>query len=477
MALVAGVDSSTQSCKVVIHDADSGELIRSGRAPHPDGTSVDPREWWSALGSAVESAGGLSDVAAISIAGQQHGMVCLDESGSVVRDALLWNDTRSAPDAERLIAELGEGDQTVGAQRFAEAVGSRPVASFTITKLAWLAREEPEHLAATRAVALPHDYLTWGLLGGAPGVAALEALVTDRGDASGTGYWSPGEGRYRTDLLQLATGRDDLIVPTVIGPNASAGIAKAFDSNAIVGPGTGDNAGAALGVGAEPGDVIVSIGTSGTVFAVSATPTADPTGIVSGFADATGNFLPLVCTLNAARVLEAAAAMTGTDFAGLDALALSAAPGAEGVVVLPYLEGERTPNRPHAKGSIHGLTPRNATAANIARASIEGLLCGLADGLDALREEGVAIRRVLLVGGGAKSEALRQIAPAIFAVPVQVPPPGEYVAVGAARQAAWTLSGATNAPEWAGPTATTYEAAATTDVRARYAQIRDLTAD
>jgi len=477
MALVAGVDSSTQSCKVVIHDADSGELIRSGRAPHPDGTSVDPREWWSALGSAIESAGGLSDVAAISIAGQQHGMVCLDESGSVVRDALLWNDTRSAPDAERLIAELGEGDQTVGAQRFAEAVGSRPVASFTITKLAWLAHAEPEHLAATRAVALPHDYLTWGLLGGAPGVAALEALVTDRGDASGTGYWSSGEGRYRTDLLKLATGRDDLIVPTVIGPNASAGVAKAFGSNAIVGPGTGDNAGSALGVGAVPGDVIVSIGTSGTVFAVSATPTADPTGTVAGFADATGNFLPLVCTLNAARVLEAAAAMTGTDFAGLDALALSAAPGAEGVVVLPYLEGERTPNRPRAKGSIHGLTPRNATAANIARASIEGLLCGLADGLDALREEGVAVRRVLLVGGGAKSEALRQIAPAIFAVPVQVPPPGEYVAVGAARQAAWTLSGATTAPEWAGPSATTYEAAATTDVRARYAEVRDLTVD
>ena len=180
MALVAGVDSSTQSCKVVIRDADTGALVREGRAAHPDGTEVDPRAWWDALQVAIAAAGGLSDVAALSVGGQQHGMVCLDDSGAVVRDALLWNDTRSAPAALELIDELG------GPQQWADAVGSVPVASFTVTKLRWLATHEPANAQRTAAVCLPHDYLTWRLKGG-----GLDALTTDRGDASGTGYWSP----------------------------------------------------------------------------------------------------------------------------------------------------------------------------------------------------------------------------------------------------------------------------------------------
>src|SRR4051794_38987240 len=197
MTLVAGVDSSTQSSTVVIRDALTGELVRSGRAPHPPGTEVDPNAWWDALQGAIADAGGLDGVEAMAVGGQQHGMVCLDSDGEVVRPALLWNDTRSAQAATDLTAELG------GAQARADAVGLVPVASFTVTKLRWLAEHEPANAARTEAVCLPHDWLTWQLAG-RPG---LGALVTDRGDASGTGYWSPAEEAYRPDLLERAFGR------------------------------------------------------------------------------------------------------------------------------------------------------------------------------------------------------------------------------------------------------------------------------
>src|SRR5712691_9789433 len=201
--LVAGVDSSTQSCKVVIRDAETGALVREGHAPHPPGTEVDPAHWWEALGSAIGQAGGFADVAAISVAGQQHGMVCLDAAGDVVRPALLWTDTRSAAAAADLVAELGAGDRERGAAAWAAAVGSVPVAAFTVTKLRWLAEHEPEAMARSAAVCLPHDWLTWRLSGG-----ELDVLRTDRGDASGTGYWSAAAGAYRPDLLRLAAGRD-----------------------------------------------------------------------------------------------------------------------------------------------------------------------------------------------------------------------------------------------------------------------------
>jgi xylulokinase len=485
--LVAGVDSSTQACKVVIRDAHTGELIRAGRAPHPDGTEVDPVAWSRALDAAAADAGGLADVDALSVAAQQHGMVCLDADGAVVRPALLWNDTRSAADAADLVDELGDGDSDRGSRAWADAVGSRPVASFTVTKLRWLAAHEPASMDRAVAVCLPHDWLTWRL-GAARDIAALR---TDRGDASGTGYWSPAADAYRLDLLRRACGKD-LVVPAVLGPAESAGTSAGTSAAPAgsglartsagsgrsagieLGAGTGDNAAAALGVGAGPGDVVVSVGTSGTVFGVAGAPTADPTGIIAGFADATGRFLPLVCTLNAARVLSAAATMLGVSVEALTALALSAAPGAGGIAMVPYLDGERTPNRPTATGSLHGLTVANASPANLARAAVEGMLCGLADGLDALREAGITVRRVLLIGGGARSEAVRTIAPAIFGVPVAVPEPGEYVADGAARQAAWMLSGEVEPPSWTPAGLVTYDADPRPDIRLRYATVRDL---
>ncbi|WP_067185714.1 xylulokinase [Microtetraspora niveoalba] len=450
--LVAGVDSSTQSCKVVIRDAESGALVRQGRAAHPEGTEVHPRHWWAALQEAVERAGGLDGVAALSVAGQQHGMVCLDASGDVVRPALLWNDTRSARAAGDLVRELG------GPEKWAEAVGSVPVASFTVAKLRWLAEHEPDNARRAARVCLPHDWLTWRLAG------AGDEITTDRGDASGTGYWSPATGAYRTDLLELAFGAVPAL-PRVLGPAEQAGTLGSHGPVRLA-PGTGDNMAAALGVGARPGDVVVSIGTSGTAFAVADTPSSDPSGAVAGFADATGRFLPLVCTLNAARVLDAAARLLRVTPREFDDLALQAPPGAGGLVLVPYLEGERTPNLPEATGSLRGLTSATATPAHLARAAVEGMLCGLADALDAL---GLDPARVLLIGGGARSEAVRRIAPTVFGRPVLVPEPGEYVADGAARQAAWLFAGGAEPPEWTAGEPVRHEAAATPGLRERYA--------
>jgi xylulokinase len=478
MPLVAGVDSSTQSCKVVIRDAETGALVRTGRAAHPDGTEVDPQAWWAALQTAIAAAGGLADVSAISIGGQQHGMVCLDADGVVVRDALLWNDTRSAAAARELIDELG------GPQSWASAVGSVPVASFTVTKLRWLATHEPANAARTAAVCLPHDWLTWrmsqpgafldGFATDLPATVGgdITTLTTDRGDASGTGYWSPTEEAYRPDLLRLALGFEPL-VPRVLGP---AELAGRIEGGALLAPGSGDNAASALGVGASAGDVIISIGTSGVVCAVSATPTADVTGTVAGFASATGDFLPLIATLNAARVLDAAGLVVGADHEALSQLALSAPSGCDGLVLVPYLEGERTPNRPDATGALHGMTQHNMTPAHFARAAVEGLLCGLADGLDALVAQGVHVQRAILIGGGAHSQAVRELAPAILGRPVVVPEPGEYVADGAARQAAWVLARTASPPTWQLGHIDTYDAPATPTVRARYAEVREMTA-
>lgn len=433
MTLVLGVDSSTQSCKVVVIDAVSGAVVRTGRASHPDGTEVDPAAWWEALQSAIEDAGGLDDIAAWSIGGQQHGMVALDAEGRVIRPALLWNDTRSGGAAAELTAEFGP-------DALAQRTGLVPVASFTITKLRWLRDNEPENAARVAAVALPHDWLTWRLRGYGPAGESdlgpvLDELVTDRSDASGTGYWSPETGDYDRDLLVAALGHDALL-PRVLGPDE--GVTDAAGRR--VGPGAGDNAGAALGVGAVPGDAIVSIGTSGTVFAVSAERTIDATGTVAGFADASGNFLPIVVTLNAARVLDAIARLLGVDHDELSALALRAQPGAGGLRLIPYFEGERTPNLPDATASLEGMTLASTTRENLARAAVEGMLAGLGAGLDALRELGVPLERVLLIGGAAQSEAVRRVAPEVFGLPVEVPEPGEYVALGAARQAARILA-------------------------------------
>jgi xylulokinase len=432
--LIAGVDSSTQSVKVVIRDSQTGELVRQGRASHPDGTEVDPVHWLNGLNAAISDAGGIEDISAISIAGQQHGMVALNSEGDVVRNALLWNDVRSADAAESLNREAG-GDVEI-----AKKVGSKLVASFTAAKLRWLADHEPENAAKTASVALPHDWLSWQLQGGKD----FTKLFTDRSDASGTGYFDPSTSQYRQEMIELALGKNRQIqLPRIIAASEFGGVTQ---KGIPIAAGAGDNAAAALGLQAQPGDVVVSLGTSGTAFAVSQTPTHDPSGSVAGFADATGRFLPLVCTLNAARILDSACQMLGKTHDEIAQLALSAEPGANGLTLLPYFEGERTPNRPNATGVLTGMNINNSNPADIARAMIEGMLSGLADAVDSLVALGVNVERILLIGGAAKNPAVPVIASALFGREVLVPPAGEYVANGAAKQAAWALLG--QMPQW-----------------------------
>ncbi len=463
---VAGIDSSTQSCKVVVRDLETGAILRTGSAAHPPGTEVDPEAWWQALLGAVDAAGGLDDVAAVSIAAQQHGLVALDGAGRVVRPAMLWHDTRAATAADALIEEFG-------AESLARRTGLVPVSSFTISKLRWLRDHEPEAAERVAAVALPHDWLTWRLRGFGPERPDLDELVTDRSDASGTGYWRGSDpdsvcGDWDRELV-IATLGHDVMLPRVLAPRESAGRTASHSGipeGLVVGAGAGDNAGAALGLHLRPGDAVVSIGTSGTSFARTEHPTVDPTGTIAGFAAADGGYLPLVATLNAARVLDTTASLLGVDHAGLSELALAAPSGAGGLVLQPYFAGERTPNLPDATATMFGMTHESATRENFARAAIEGMLCGLAEGLAALRAAGVDIERVLLIGGAAASPAVRQVASEVIDVRVTVPNAAEYVALGASAQAAVALRG--RAPDWRPPGAVTLPLATRPEIQQRY---------
>lgn len=457
MTLVLGIDSSTQSTKALLVDAADGTVVDARTAPHPPGTEVDPRAWLAAYDEAT--AGLLERAEAIAVGGQQHGLVALGADGEPVRDALLWNDTRSADAARALVDEMG------GPDACAAAVGSVLVASFTAAKLRWVRDHEPANAARVREVLLPHDYVSRHA--SAPGTPSF----TDRGDASGTGYFDATTATWRPDLAAAALGHEPAL-PRV-APDGSAAAVTA--TGRVVAPGTGDNMAAALGMGLGPGDVLISIGTSGVASAVSAVPVADGTGTVTGFADAQGGYLPMVTTMNAARILAHQARWLGVDLAALSDLALASVPGAHGVTLLPYYGGERTPNRPTAVGTWTGLTG-TTTREDLARAAFEALLCSLADAVDHLvSATGDQPRRLLLVGGAIHSPALRAFAPAILGRTVTLPPLGEYVALGAARQAAWALAGTDRPPAWPMADVVELEAEPTPHVRDSYARLRDRT--
>ncbi|MGP9695053.1 xylulokinase [Brachybacterium sp. AOP25-B2-12] len=456
---VLGIDSSTQATKALLVDADTGRVLEERRAAHPEGTEVDPSAWDRAVD---EAAGPLLDRAdGISVAGQQHGMVLLDADGAVVRPALLWNDTRSAAEAEQLVAELG------GPAACATRIGSVLVASFTAAKLRWVARHEPESARRASAVLLPHDAVSLRL--SAPGTAPF----TDRGDASGTGYLDAETSTWDHALLTSALGHDAQL-PRL--PGHPAAIMAETRTGTPIAVGTGDNMAAALGLGLAPGEVSVSIGTSGVCAMVSDARSVDPSGAVTDFADATGRFLPMTTTLNAARILEAGRSLLGVDHQELSRLALASVPGAHGVTLLPYFDGERTPNRPRARATLTGLTT-STTREDIARAYVEGLLCSLADGIAALEAvRGVPAERVVLIGGGARSAAVQVLAPALLGREVTVAPPAEYAALGAARQAAWALSGADAPPAWDREASEPLRADPAPDVLRAYAELRERTA-
>ncbi|AKA03777.1 sugar kinase [Streptomyces noursei ZPM] len=416
------MDSSSESTRIVVCDADTGAVIRQGYAPHPveKGPEVDPQAWLMSLGEAAGN-GLLEGVQAIGVAAQQNGLVPLDAEGAPVRPALVGNDKRAQSAAADLVDALG------GRMAWAQAVGSVPQAQHPVTKMRWLARAEAANAARIVEVMTPHDWLAWQLLG------RPARRTTDRGGASATGYWSAASGAYRSDLVELALGHQ-VRLPEVLGPSGTAGFTP---EGLLISAGTGETMAAAFGLGVGVGDAVVSLGASGSVFAVHEEALADPTGTITSLADATGRHLPVVHTTNAVRVLRGAAEMLGTDLAGLSELALASSPGAYGMVMLPYLEGERTPHLPHTAGSLHGMRRESMKPEHVARAAVEGMLCGLADALDVLRGRGVAVRRVFLLGAAAELGAVQAAAPGLFGAQVVVPQPAEYAALGAARQAAW----------------------------------------
>ncbi len=430
--VVLGIDSGTQSTKVVAVALDSGEFVAEARAPHTGADTQDPADWWRALVAAVREASPGLDVRGLAVAGQQHGCCLLDAAGRPVRPAPLWNNVDAAEDAVRLGAQAD----------FAREVGSRLVASFTIAKLAHLARTEPETVASAAMVGLPHDVLNFWLTG---------TLATDRGDASGSGWWSPATGAVRRDLLALAIGADAaarLRLPAVRAPHEPAGALSADAAAALglpagipVGPGTGDNMAAALGVGAAPGEYVVSLGTSGTAFAIADHPTADPSGEICGFADATGRFLPLVCLINCTRVVDAIAAAVGLDREAALDLAAATSPGAHGLLLEPWFGGERTPDLPDAHGALHGMTLDNLTPATFVRAALDAVAAGLAYAIDRLRAFGIDAPVVTLVGGGAQHPAWQQAIADATGLPVRVRGGREHAARGAAMQVAAIVRG------------------------------------
>lgn len=430
--LVAGVDSSTQSTTVVVVDAATGATIATAKAPHVvtgsgGARETDPELWWQALRDALAATGHARDIAAISVAAQQHGLVVLDGDGRPLRPAVLWNDTRSGPQSARLVEALGR-------ETWATRIGSVPVPSITVTRWAWLRDTEPEVARATRRVRLPHDFLTERLCGRG---------VTDRGDVSGTGWWSTATGVYDEGVLSLpGVNLDRTMLPEVLPPDGIAGLVT--DSAAVflgiragipVGPGSGDNAGAALGLGLTPGTPVISLGTSGVAYAVSVSRPVDPSGMVAGFADASGHFLPLTATLNCTLAVDRVAGWLGLD---RDAVLPS-----DGVVVLPWFDGERTPDLPDAQAAVLGLRHDTPPGAILA-AAYEGAVIGLLEALDAISACSDPLdpaTPLVLIGGGAKGATWREMVRRLSGRQVLVPADPDLVARGAAAQAAAALEG------------------------------------
>ncbi|MEU5651046.1 xylulokinase [Streptomyces sp. NRRL F-5527] len=474
MGIVAGLDSAPDFTRIVVCDTDTGAVLRQGYAPHPvqgpdagRSSDVDPQAWLLSLGEAA-SGGLLEGVQAIGVSAQAGALVPLDAQGNTVRPAMTGGDKRAQVAAADLVDAFG------GRESWAQAVGCVPGAAQPVTKLRWMARTEPEHAARTAVLLQAQDWLVWQLLG------RPVRRTTDRGGASGTGYWAAATGSYRPDLVELALGHQAML-PEVIGPADAAGTTP---EGLMISAGTADTMAAAFGLGIGLGDAVVSLGASGSVMAVHPEALVDRTGMITSLADATGMHLPVVTTLNAVRALRGTAELLGLpDLESLSDLAMKSTPGAHGLVLLPYLEGERTPSLPHTAGTLAGLRRESMKPEHLARAAFEGMLCGLADALDVLRGRGVEVRRVFLLGPAAELPAVQAAAPALFGAQVVVPQPADYAATGAARQAAWALGVSQGVldprtpPVWPGPVAQVLdpgeELAVGQAVRQQYVAVRE----
>jgi xylulokinase len=442
MPVIAGVDSSTQSTTVALYDSDDGRPLATASAPHPPTTppvsEQNPHDWWRALGIALDAAKtkarvASADITGISVAAQCHGLIVLDSRGAVIRPAKLWNDTTAEAQTDRLRTRFNT-------EEWVRRVGSLPSPAFTIAKLAWLAENEPDNFRSTRRIALPHDWLTLQLTG---------EFVSDRSDASGTGYYSASRGAYDEEILAFIDPNRDWIpmLPAVHDPDRPAGrvlpgVADELGISpvATVGPGSGDQHSSAVGLGVEPSDVVFVFGTSGVVYALSPSEVLDPRGDVNCVASATGGYQPLVCTLNATKVTDAFARLLAVDYDELGRLALAAPSTSDRPVLAAYLDGERSPDRPRSRGLLGGFSSA-ISREELALASFEGVVLGLAEGYDSLERIGSPLGgRVIASGGGAASPAYLQVLADTIGTDVLTVATPEPVARGAAIQVAAILS-------------------------------------
>jgi xylulokinase len=440
MSLYIGIDSGTQSTKAIVLDLEQKKVIAEARAPHRliDGLPVGhmeqhPSDWTAALDAVILEVAARVDrtrVRGIGVSGQQHGFVPLDEKGEVIRPAKLWCDTSTVAECALLTKKLG------GTRAVIRKIGLLFLPGFTAPKILWLKRHEPQNYRRLRHVLLPHDYLNFHLTG---------YFFMECGDASGTALLDV---RRRTWSKEAVAAIDRNLadwLPPVSGSHQPAGMLRpdlarkyGLSTDVVVSAGGGDNMMGAIGTGnVTPGVVTASFGTSGTIYAYASRPVVDPQGEIAAFCSSTGGWLPLLCTMNVTTVTEQVRAIFGYDHAALDAAVAAAPAGADGLVMLPYLEGERTPNVPEGSGVWLGLNKKTLQAGHLARAAMEGATMGMNYGLRRLADLGEKAKEIRVTGGGAKSPVWRQLMADIFGVPVVAMVEDEGAALGGALQAAW----------------------------------------
>lgn len=440
--LLIGIDSGTQSTKTLVVDARNGKVLGSASKPYdlipglpPGAKEQNPETWRDATlettRKALKQAGARSgEVKAIGVSGQQHGFVPLDAGGKVIRPAKLWCDTATSAECEEITDKVGGFKATV------REIGNAILPGFTASKILWLKKNEPKNFARLAAVLLPHDYLNFWLTG---------EKVMEYGDASGTALLDVRKRKWSKAVLNAIDSELEGKLPRLIASDQPAGrLQKAtaqalgLDSDVIVSAGGGDNMMGAIGTGnTRAGVITASFGTSGTIYACAGKPVVDPKGEIAAFCDSTNQWLPLVCTMNVTVATEMVRNDFGLDHAKFMATAAKAPPGADGLVLLPYLEGERTPNVPAGTGVFFGVNQRTFTAQHFARAAMEGVTLGMNYGLRRLRELGVKPTQIRATGGGAKSKLWRQIMADIFNAEVVTLKVSEGAAYGAALQALW----------------------------------------
>lgn len=450
--LFLGIDSGTQGTKVILFSTRSKSIIASGYAEHPmiennEGRREQKPSWWiDACSQAIravldQSSVDSKNIKAIGVSGQQHGMVPLDDEGHVIRPAKLWCDTETVAQCEEITLKLG------GSERVVSLIGNSMATGFTASKILWMKQNEPENYKRLTTVLLPHDYLNYWLTG---------EKKTEYGDASGTAYFDVKNRSWASEVLNAIDGSGKLeqCLPTLIGSEQSIGqirpeIAKAFElsPDVWVASGGGDNMMGAIGTGnVRPGLVTASLGTSGAIYSCTDFPVIDPKGELAAFCSSTGHWLPLVCTMNVTVSTELTRSLLGMDVEELNAHVAASPIGAEGMRLLPYFNGERTPAVPNGKATLTGISSSNFSTSNLCRASMEGATLGLRYGLDVLRKQGIEAQEIRLIGGGSNSALWRQMVADVFACPVVCPQSSEAGALGAALQAIWCYQNEVGSP-------------------------------